>query len=197
MSSNQQILRIITIKWLRIAVRHGSWPWSMQITILCGFAKLMLTLKLIWSYMPLFTVRWNLYLKTEMLHIVTWTDTQPTHYRLLWYSLLMWNLRKDSNIQLMFMHKQSFFLSLIWSLVSELPTVVVWCVSSLLNIIWLFFYTVEQGACITVAYPTKQMLMNLHIWVDLGDLNSVVWKICLLVLGHHLLLCPKHRSWHF
>lgn len=67
-----------------------------------------------------------------------------------------------------------------WSHVSETPIFVVWWASSLLNIIWLFFYTVEQGGCITVAYPTKQMLMNLHIWVDLGDLDSVVWKICLL-----------------
>ncbi len=84
---------------------------------------------------------------------------------------------------------------LFWAVKNELPTVVVWCVSSLLNVIWLFFYTVEQGACITVAYPTRQMLMNLHIWVDLGDLNSVVWKICLLVPGQHLLLCQQNLFW--
>lgn len=97
----------------------------------------------------------------------------------------MWNLTEDSKIQLTLMHIQSFF----FVCVCAHEVFVVWSISSLLNIIWLFFYTVAQGVCITVAYPTKQMLMNLHIWVDLGDLNSVVWKICVLVLGQTLLLC--------
>lgn len=76
----------------------------------------------------------------------------------------MWNLRQLCSDLLIFMH---IFVSM-WSVVSKRPTDVVWCVSSPLIIIWLFFYTVEQGACITVAYPSKQMLMNLRIWVDLG-----------------------------
>lgn len=35
------------------------------------------------------------------------------------------------------------------------------------------------------------MLMNLHIWVDLGDLNSVVWKICLLAETEQSVALPS------